>query len=614
MRLLPCLALSLAAFLPGAVRAADDSKELASKALKILDARCNRCHSGAKLNGNFDVRIYKSLFNKADPLDTESEKAKKEPPQYVVAKDVAKSYIWDWIKDDKMPQTKEKLSAEEKKVIKDWIEAGAPEVIVAEKARTPISLLTMLTAISKHLQEADEDDQPYLRYFVMANEYNDPRVKEADLRMYQAALSKAINSLTWKRNIVLPKAVDDAGTIFAIDLRDLDWDAKPKEPCDMWQAMMKYYPYALDHTSSRDAKVRKVAKEIADKTSAKLIYMRADWFVATATREVLYHTILRLPVTAPELETKLGVDVESNFKRGRLWRSGFKSSGVSAQNRMIERHDSLYGSYWKSYDFKVGGARSNLTRFPLGPDFSKKQGYKYPFPYKDAAFVHDGGEGIFNLPNGLQAYFLLDGKDGRIDSGPIAVVHDELKTSGTPEIVTGVSCMTCHCRGLIPSKSGDVIREGANVYDTMRDKVLRLYPTNPVMKQKIKEDSELYLAAVEKATSPFLLTKENKDSSVIREGEPVGKWARKYRLDDLTLGDVAYELGTTPAKLRDAIEANSRLKKDPLNLSVLLVEGGTLKRAEWEGVKSDNIWKRTASSSPYQLAANELGLGVPLDE
>src|SRR4051812_40841624 len=121
MRMVSYLVLSLAAILPGSARAADD-KALATEAMKILENHCKRCHSGAKSGGgNFDVLFYKSLFEKSD-----------EGPAYVVPKDPAKSFIWEKIKSDEMPQAKLKLSAEEKKVVKDWIEAGAPAPILEE--------------------------------------------------------------------------------------------------------------------------------------------------------------------------------------------------------------------------------------------------------------------------------------------------------------------------------------------------------------------------------------------------------------------------------------------------------------------------------------------------
>ena len=69
--------------------------------------------------------------------------------------------------------------------------------------------------------------------------------------------------------------------------------------------------------------------------------------------------------------------------------------------------------------------------------------------YTMMEFCHDGGEMIFNLPNGLQGYMLVNGKDVRIDAGPIDVVRDSQETTGTPQIVNGLSwAMACHDRGI----------------------------------------------------------------------------------------------------------------------------------------------------------------------
>ena len=57
-------------------------------------------------------------------------------------------------------------------------------------------------------------------------------------------------------------------------------------------------------------------------------------------------------------------------------------------------------------DFKSNDNLGNLFRLPLGPQFADN-----PFPQQ--AFKHDGGEIIFNLPNGLQGYLLVNGKDAR---------------------------------------------------------------------------------------------------------------------------------------------------------------------------------------------------------
>ena len=84
-------------------------------------------------------------------------------------------------------------------------------------------------------------------------------------------------------------------------------------------------------------------------------------------------------------------------------RVGFNGSGISRFNRILERHDSAQGMYWRTYDFDEPPAnltergngnllpdRRNIFAFPLGPSGLAE------FPFK-----HAGGEAIFALPNGL---------------------------------------------------------------------------------------------------------------------------------------------------------------------------------------------------------------------
>src|SRR5581483_4447559 len=156
--------------------------------------------------------------------------------------------------------------------------------------------------------------------------------------------------------------------------------------------------------------------------------------------------------SAAELEARLGVDAALNYQRDRLARAGFVQSGVSEQNRLIERHDAVHGGYWKSYDFRKDGSRGNLLRYPLGPI---GLGSLHP----EACFRHDGGEVLFHLPNGLQGYLLVDDRDNRIDAGPQDIVGDVHKTAGSSQIVAGLSCMACHTRGLV-APPHDVVRKG----------------------------------------------------------------------------------------------------------------------------------------------------------
>ena len=68
------------------------------------------------------------------------------------------------------------------------------------------------------------------------------------------------------------------------------------------------------------------------------------------------------------LEKRLQVDFEDNFARGKLARAGFAASGVSSQNRLVERHDTAVGGYyWKSYDFKPRRTRATCSASPSVP-------------------------------------------------------------------------------------------------------------------------------------------------------------------------------------------------------------------------------------------------------
>src|SRR5262249_27180645 len=150
-----------------------------------------------------------------------------------------------------------------------------------------------------------------------------------------------------------------------------EWDGKT------WQAVLARYPYGVVQEGPAWLAVTKA-------TGTAIPLVRGDWFVYAASRPPLYHEVLGLPATDLALERRLEVDVAANIRRDRVARAGFSDSGVSRNNRLIERHRSRYGAYWKSYDFASNEGRRNLFKHPLGPGG------------KDS-FDADGGEIIFNL-------------------------------------------------------------------------------------------------------------------------------------------------------------------------------------------------------------------------
>ncbi|MBV8236406.1 MAG: transcriptional regulator [Acidimicrobiia bacterium] len=518
---------------------------LAQRAYGLLKRYCYSCHGST-----FKVPGYNVLDR--DGLVAAPPAGKKRKKAYVVPGAPDASLVWQrvGIDEDMPPEDHPIPSDEEKADLKRWIEAGAPFPVLATP-RPFVDEKDVLTAIRDHLETVPADDQPFQRYVTLTHLHNNRKVLDDDLRLYRAAFAKLVNSLSWKPRIVLPRAIDNTHeTVYAIDLRELGWDEG-----DLWRALVrredpptgtkflgardeerKGYPYGLTHHRDRDEDVRRLAQEVSRRTGCELPYLRADWLIATASRPPLYETILGLSRDARDLERRLGVDVLGDFLSDRLARAGFATSGVSHHNRMLERHDqgTSGGAYWKSYDFKSDEGTAGLLRFPLGPPFDGN-------PFERQAFEHAGGELIFHLPNKLQGYLLVNARDERIEAGPIEIVGDALQTSGTATVVNGLSCMGCHKNGMIGGFE-DTIRAGNALAGEPRAKVERLYPPKAAMDRLVADDEEAFLAALEKATGPFLRAGDDKDKPIRDFPEPIGAIARLY-VKDLGLEEVAAELG-----------------------------------------------------------------------
>ena len=215
-------------------------------------------------------------------------------------------------------------------------------------------------------------------------------------------------------------------------------------------------------------------------------FVHVDWFLATASLPPLYHDILDLPATDRELERDLDVNVDRNIQSApgvRVWRAGLNDSGVSNNNRVVERHTSRYGAYWKSYDFAGNVGTQNVFTNPL-------------------SFTQDGGEVVFNLPNGLQAYYISDALGNRIDVAPTTIVSNP--GASDPAVRNGLSCIGCHTEGMKAFEDGvrSVIEQTENpVYD--KAQALRLYAEKAVMDRHLSDDTARYKAALEATGGVF---------------------------------------------------------------------------------------------------------------
>ncbi len=398
--------------------------ELKAKVTQIFKTNCLECHGAdfpqAELN-----------LTDLDLVITDTHDSSK--PYWVDATKPDQSRLYVAIATNQMPRGTDAkpLTAEDKALVLKWIQDET--ATDAEPVRPFVSESDVKFAVYNDLRSVPLAKVKGRRYFSLANLHNNSDVKEIDLETARQAISKLINSLSWELKIVKPVAIDSPrNIIYRIDLADYSWSP------GKWETLISKYPYALFNNSVDEV-------NIANATGTRLPIIRGDWFIYFAARPPLYHELADIPDTIQKLEKTLKVDVKKNYLDGKVKRSGFRGglnnpsgSGVSDHNRLIEVHTFDYGQYWKSFDFSSSVGIQDLFNLPLGPvDAIEDAGH---FVFKEA-----GGEMIFNLPNGLQAYQLIDEKGKRIDSGPTNVVRD---TSGRA-VVNGVSCMGCHQSGMI---------------------------------------------------------------------------------------------------------------------------------------------------------------------
>lgn len=502
-----------------------------------------------------------------------------------------RSLIWKHISSDDEnvvmpPSYEEPMSDDEKSVIRQWIEDGAPPFPASDRTREFLTTADLYRALLNDLRQHDSDECRDLRYFSIHHLHNNATVSDSDLRFFRAGLSKLINSLSWQSTILLPEAIDDQQTIYRINLADLDWDRRR-----LWHLMLTQYPYGISYDSSPDRQLAQMAREVYQLTGCRIPVIRADWFVATASQPPLYHQLLDLPAGAHAdraLEHRLGVDVYRDFFKNRLRRAGFAQSNVSDHNRLVDRHQSQFGAYWKSYDFGSSEGRQDLTDFPLGPAFRDNLFARH-------AFEHEGGEIIFTLPNGLQGYLLIDGDGNRIDRGPLNVVYDRKRPLGNLEVINGVSCMSCHSDGMQPFT--DDVRNSHSLAGRAAQKVERLYPSDEAFRKLVEADAQVFRAAVQRATGAFL-----QDSDDPLRKEPVGAIASQYS-GNLFLADIAAELNVEDLEeLRPLFLHNRAFRRYGL---AAVAQDKVVKRRSWDTMG------RQRPYSDFQLVVEELNGGTP---
>jgi hypothetical protein len=502
-----------------------DNSDLGARAQAVLKTHCARCHG----------QPYSAKGGMYYVLDRELLVARKK----VIPGKAEESQLYQRVAKGAMPPKSQttRPSKDELAVLKQWIDAGAPPMPSAAGPRPFLTDASVTRTIRADLQSIPRRQRRFVRYFTLKNLYNSG-LADYELQLARQACAKLMNSLSWHPRLNQLKPIDPGKTVLRIDLREFKWNARA------WERLVAVYPYRIRNSSSD-------AKAIAAATGTELPCLRADWLVATASRPPLYHDLLQLPTTDRSLERLLQVDVPADIEEESVARAGFNGSGVAKNNRLIERHDATYGAYWRSYDFSNNSGRQNLFEHPLGPRTGQ------------IAFEHAGGEIIFNLPNGLQGYLLVDRNGRRIDKAPANIVSDPARPDR--QVETGMSCMSCHVRGLI-NKADQVrahVLKNATAFSKDDAELIKaLYPPEDKFRALLDKDAARYLKALREI------------GVSTDDPEPIMATTLRYETP-LDLAAASAEAGLPAVEFAKRLGAVRSLQRA---LGPLLARGGTVQR------------------------------------
>ena len=261
--------LTAAALLLGTARA--EEPRAAEKVRSVLVTHCGACHGpGGSAKGGFNYLldrerlVSRNLVRPGKPAD---------------------SVLFQRVADGEMPPPGKKPvpSDADRALLRQWIEAGAQPWGPAKPQAALVTTAALLKIVRDDLNGLDPRQRRFARYLTLTHLGSLPT---PEVQQHRNAVAKLANALSWHARVTRPLAVDAAETVYRLDLRDYRWTARS------WDRLAATYPYRLGQQSD-------AAKAIAALTGCEQPVLRADWFVATASRPPFYHDFLDLPSTAP---------------------------------------------------------------------------------------------------------------------------------------------------------------------------------------------------------------------------------------------------------------------------------------------------------------------------
>jgi Domain of unknown function (DUF4384) len=488
---------------------------LAAKAYAVLDTHCARCHQTGKLKIARAVKPTSNILA-LDEVATDPALVRPGVPDASPLYTIMLRRHSPLLGPDIWPPIGEDMTASDVQTVRDWIQDLPAFKPGTCPGRPVITSTASMAALEAAVAAVPEDKAKTTRFISLANLYN-ACASYPELNGYREAVTRVINSLSWKPEPVRLETVDPERTILKFDLNDAGWVEAH------WEKLVQANPHTSAATRTGD--------DINRKTGSTMPVVRGDWFAAAAMTPPLYHSLLGLPARFANLQRILNTDRDANIKSGIARRAAIAESTITRAGRIAERHPTKEGSLWISYDFKGSEGRQNVASHPLGPNVP---------PTGRVAFKHDLARALFTLPNGFLGFSLNDPSGDRLDESPAQIDRDVVGWSATS--ANGLACVGCHTNG--PLSVRDEVRAAADADKAMtkdlRDTVQALYPPEAEFTGLIAEDHQRHRKAMQTAGLNPDLT--------IHGMEPMTALARQYQ-KSAGLGTMSAETGLSPDDL-----------------------------------------------------------------
>lgn len=353
----------------------------------------------------------------------------------------------------------------------------------------------------------------------------------------RAVINFWLNSLSRSRQEAIPYKVSD--TLYRFNLEYYDWSA------EAWDQVAADDPYFQPYLDG--------LKE----TPAKLV-LRVDYFIAATSEDKHYRAMLGLGDTVGDAQASFRIRPE-DVQALRVDLAGIVlDSKVAFHNRRLVRYPTLLGYWWQSEDHDSDAGDANaLDRLT------------------DSRIA--GGEFIWRLPNGLQAYLIANAQGKVLATVPPNIAQDYHTASKDKQVHNPRSCIGCHATGInaFRDDASDLIRSGVielRSYDPDKSKRLEELFLGE-LPQLIDADQRAYLDAVDRVCG---LT----PAEAAQQYETV---VYTYLEKRVTADQAARELGITPNDLIFAAVDYGKAKAVSGTIAALMA-GKTVSREAWADV------------------------------